>query len=461
MIRRELLRGLAAGIAAAAIAPRSAPAQTAPTPASAAAGGSGWSVPIQAVRSPGGIAAWLIEDRSIPVVALRFAIRDAGVAADAEGREGLAAFAAATLDEGAGQYDASAFQSALRDRAISLSFSAGRETFAGTLRMLAEETNFAAEMLRLALAAPRFDTPAIERMRASLLSSLRRSRENPRSIASRLWWAGAFPGHPFGRDPQGTEAALATLSAEDLRGFAPARLRRGALVVGASGAISATELGALLDHVFGALAGGTPPALPALPTARAFGTIVEERPNPQSVAVFGHHGMAQDDADWVAAIAVNRILAGGGFSSRLTEQVRERRGLAYGVSAQLVPLARGSVILGSVATENATMTESLSLIRAEWQRMASEGPTATELDDTKAFLTGSFPLQFTSTPQIASLLVDLQLSDRPIDWLATRDARIRAITPEVAARAARRLYDASALSIAVVGRPAGLRTAPG
>ena len=418
-----------------------------------AAPGAGWSVPVQTMVSPRGIPAWLIEDRSVPVVALAFAFAG-GAALDPPGQEGRADLAASLLTQGAGPYDTAAFASLLRDRAVSLSFSADRDNLSGSLRVLEDERDLGAEMLALALAEPRFDGEAVARVKAQKTLALRREAEQPRTLAARRWWAESVPGHPFARPAGGTEEGIASLGRDDLRAAMAAQLRRGSLVAAAAGAIDADGLGALLDRAFAdAVPAGEAAPVPALPTPRAFGLAVIERDAPQAAALFGHGAIPPEDPDWEAAQVVNWVLGGGGFSSRLMTEIREKRGLTYGIGTSLVPFRGAGLVLGSVSTENPRFGETLSLLRAEWARMAAEGPSEDEVAAGRAFLSGSFPLGFTSTPQIAGTLVALQQLGRGPEWLAGRLARLAAVTLADARRTARRLFDADALSVAVAGRP--------
>ena len=419
-----------------------------------AAPGAGWSVPVRTVVSPRGITAWLIEDRSVPVIALSFAFAG-GAALDPPGQEGRADLAAALLTQGACPYDTASSSAQLRDRAVSLSFSADRDSLSGTLRVLEDEREFGAEMLALVLAEPRFDGEAVARVKAQKTLALRREAEQPRTLAARRWWAESVPGHPFARPAGGTEEGIAPLGRDDLRAAMAAQLRRGSLVAAAAGAIDADGLGALLDRAFAdAVPAGEAARVPPLPAPRAFGLAVIERDAPQAAALFGHGAIPPEDPDWEAAQVVNWILGGGGFSSRLMTEIREKRGLTYGIGTSLVPFRGASLVLGSVSTENTRFGETLALLRAEWARMAAEGPSEDEVAAGKAFLSGSFPLGFTSTPQIAGTLVGMQQLGRRPDWLAGRLARLAAVTLDDARRTARRLFDAAALSVAVAGRPA-------
>jgi zinc protease len=216
------------------------------------------------------------------------------------------------------------------------------------------------------------------------------------------------------------------------------------------------RLAALLDKTFGDLPAAAAPGTVPEATAQNPGTLLVKKPIPQTVVTFGQPGLKRDDPDWYSALVVNYVLGGGGFTSRLTTEVREKRGLAYSVYSYLVPLHHAGVVLGGVATENSRVAQSIELIRAEWKRMHDEGPTQDELDKAKTYLTGSFPLQFDSTGRIAATLVDIQQNHLGIDYLQKRNAIIEGVTLADAKRVAKRLLDPDALSFSVVGAPANL-----
>jgi len=415
--------------------------------------GSGFTLPVQVVEA-GGATAWLAEDHAVPVVSVAFSV-PGGASLDPEGREGAAALAASLLTEGAGELDAAAFQEAARDAAISLSFSADRDEFSGSFRCLAAALPEAARLARLALLAPRMEATDVERVRARAVAGARQALENPRGQAGRAFWAAALPG-PFGRPPGGTAESLAALPAEVIRGVPARQFRRGGLLVAASGAITADGLRDVLEALFGSLPAEAPAALPTLPAFAARGVRVVGFDGPQSSAVFGQTGLAVDDPDWEALGVVMRVLSGGGFSSRLMNAVRVERGLSYGISAGPEPVAGRSVIVGAVATENARMAETLSVLRGEWARMAAAGPTEAEREEAVAYLTGSQPLSFTSTRQVANILLALRRNNRPLDWLERRPARLAAIGRERLAAVASRVLRPDDLAVTVAGRPAGL-----
>lgn len=414
----------------------------------------GFSLPIQEVRAAG-LTAWLVEDHAIPVVALSWSWRG-GAALDPAGAEGTASMAAALLTEGAGPLAATTFADALRDQAIGLNFGADRDGFEGGFRALSDALPDAVRLARLAMVEPRFDPEAVERVRARAIAAAKRSLETPRGQAGRVFWASAYPGHPAARQSGGTPESLAHIGIPALRTALERQIHRHGLLVAAAGAITPARLAEAMEELFAGLPAGAPPVLPPLPPFRDFGRVVLPVASPQSSVVFGQDGLAAEDPDWEAAQVALRILAGGGFTSRLMQAVREQRGLAYGIGAGLSVLFRHGVILGTVATENARVAETLAVTREEWARMAASGATGAELADAVAFLTGSLPLQFADTRRTAEGLLAMRQNGRPIGWLAGRPERLRALTTTRIAEVSARLLRPETLAAVVAGEPVGL-----
>ena len=421
-------------------------------------------VEVQRVVSPGGIEAWLVEDHSNPIISLNLAFRG-GAALDPVGREGLANLVSGLIDEGAGPLDSQAFQERLADLSIRLSFSAGLDEFGGTLRTLTEHRETAFELLRLALTEPRFDAEPVERIRGQILAGLRQSIEDPDHIAGRTIRRLYFPDHPYGRPADGTPESVAAITPEDLKRFVAERFGRDMLKVGVVGDIDAAELARLLDSTLLALpAAAGPNGIPDTTPQGAGDLVVIEKNIPQSVVAFGHRGPKRSDPDFYAAYVVNYILGGGGFSSRLYEEIREKRGLAYSVYSYLGPLNHAGLLGGGVGTQNSRVGESIALIRQEWARMAADGPSEAELEAAKTFLTGSYPLRQSSSGRIANMLLGIQMEDLGIDYINRRNDLIEAVTIEDAKRVAKRVYDEALLTFVVVGQPDGVsptREAPG
>lgn len=413
-------------------------------------------VEVQRVVSPGGVEAWLVEDHTNPIISLELAFRGGG-ALDAAGKEGTAYLLSGLLDEGAGEFDSQAFQARLQNLSIRLSFDAGLDSFEGSLRTLTENRDTAFDLLRLALTEPRFDAEPVERIRGQILAQLKRESEDPNAIAGRTMRRLFFADHPYGRPVHGSPESLAAVTADDLRAFVADRFARDNLVIGVVGDITSEQLSGLLDSTFGGLpAEAAPIDLPEVAADGSGGVVVIDKNVPQSVVSLGQPGMKRDDPDFYTAFVVNYVLGGGGFSSRLYDEVREKRGLAYSVYSYLSPLDRSALVIAGVATANARVAESLAIIREEWARMAAEGPTAEELADAKTFLTGSYPLRQSSSGRIAGMLVGIQLDELGIDYINKRNSLIEAVTLEDARRVAAELYRPEALTVVVVGRPEGI-----
>lgn len=419
------------------------------------AAGPARAVDVQRVVSPMGIEAWLVENDSVPVIAIEFAFRG-GIELDPDGKEGLANLVSILLDEGAGDLDSATFQQRLSNAAIGMSFDASIDGFYGSLKTVTANADEAFDLLQLALAAPRFDEDAVERMRAAVFADIRRQVADPNWMGRRAFYEQAFAGHPYGRPSRGTAQTLAGLAADDLRGFVERRFNRSNLMVGVSGDVTAAELGPILDRIFGALPVGTPSPRPAdVGQAGTGDRILVQRDGPQSIMMLAQPGIARSDPDFYTAYVVNHVLGGGGFTSRLTDEVREKRGLTYGIGSYLVNFDHANLLMASSSLSNANVAPALDLVLQEWRRLARNGVTAEELEDAKTFLTGSFPLRFTSTDRIASILLGMQIEDLGIDFLDRRNAEVEAVTLANANRVAARLYDADALAVVVVGAPEG------
>lgn len=412
----------------------------------------GFSLPIQIVEQ-GGISAWLVEDHSLPVVSLAWSW-PGGQFNDPAGREGLASISAALLAEGAGDLDNISFADSLDDRGIGLSFSAQQDSFDGSLRALSDALPEAVRLARLAMARPRLDASAITRVRARAVLGARRATETPAGVASRAFWESAFPAFAAGR--YSSVESLTAITEAEIRGFLAAQLRRGGVMLGASGAITGAGLRALMIELFADLPEGAPAATPILPPLAGFGTVRRDVAAPQSALIFGQDGLLPDDPDWEALQVVIHILAGGGFTSRLMRRLRDERGLTYGIGAGLDMLFGRSIVVGNVATENAKVGEVWGLIRTAWAEMAAKGPTEDEVADAVASLAGSLPLLFTDSRRTASRLLGLREAGRSPDWLAGRPTRLAALSRARVAAVAQRILQPDGLVLAVAGEPQGL-----
>jgi zinc protease len=408
------------------------------------------------VTSPGGIKAWLVADKTIPLIALKFSFAG-GSASDSKGKEGLTHFLTGMLDEGAGPYNSAEFQARREDLAVKMSFDASLDHFEGTLQTLSKNRDAAFDLLKLALADPHFDQSAFERVRQQFLIGARGNDEDPERISSNAWMKAAFGGHPYARDSEGTVQSIAAITPEDLKARHKQLFTRKGLLISVVGDIDEDNLKQLLDQTFGALPNTDPPPAPA-DVSPADGPVIRviDRDIPQSIITFGHEGIRRDDKDFIAAYVMSFILGGGGFGSRLTDEVREKRGLTYGIGAGLYPLEHAGVFLGSVGTRNDKAKEAIDVTVEVMRRFVEEGPTAEELEEAKTYLTGSYALRFDSNAKIADQLLSIQEDDLGIDYIAKRNDLIDAVTLEDIKAQAKRIIHPDRLIITIVGKPAGV-----
>ena len=411
---------------------------------------------IQPVISPGGIKAWLVQEPTIPLVSISFSFAG-GATIDRPGRKGTGNMVSGLLDEGAGPYNSLAFQTKLEELAVRISFDADRDSFSGSMRTLSKNRYAAFELLRLALNEPHFEAEAVERIRGQIVTGLIEDGEDPNAIGGRLWFKTAFPDHPYGPSSKGNLETVKAITTDDLRTFLAKALAKDRLNIGIVGDISAQEVGPLLDLTFGQLPQSTDiPTVPDMVPVSQGVTKVVQKAIPQSLVIFGGPGLKRDDPDWYAAYILNYVLGGGGFSSRLNEEVREKRGLAYSIYSYLYPLDHAAVHLGGVGTQNSRVADALQVIKQQIRRMRDEGITAKELADAKLFLNGSFPLRLTSSSRIAGLLLAIQRENLGFNYLDRRPKLFNAVTLEDIARVAKRLLRPEKMLIVVVGEPEGL-----
>ena len=411
---------------------------------------------IQEVRSPGGITAWLVEEKAVPLMAMNFSFRS-GTTHDPEGKEGAAELLTGMMDEGAGDMLSQEFQRKREELSFRMSFSADADFFEGSFQTLTRNRRESVDLLRLAITAPRFDAEPLERVRQQFVLSVKQKEQDPQTIAWRAWMQSAMPDDPYARQGDGTETSMGAMTADDLRAAHRRIFNRDTLQVAVVGDISAAELGLLLDEIFGGLPASAPrETLPPARIATGPKQQVIDRDMPQSVIVFGHEGILRDDPNFIPAFVMSEILGGGGLTSRLASEIREKRGLTYGVSFGLSPMERAGLYAGMLQTRNESAGEALAVIREVLAKMAEEGPTEAELAEAKTYLTGSYALRFSSNAAIASQLLGLQQQDLGIDYVDRRNALVEAVTLDQVKAQAKRLLHPDRFIVTMVGRPEGV-----
>ena len=412
-------------------------------------------IDIQEITSPQGTSAWLVEDHTIPFVALDIRFQG-GTSIDPEGKRGAVYFMTGLLEEGAGDLDAQAYAQQAEALAAQISFSSYRDSVAISAQFLSQNRDEAADLLRDALVAPRFDESAIERVRTQILSIIESHQQDPDELAAQAFNAQAYGEHPYASPEQGSLATIAAMTRGDLVAAHRAALTRDRVFIGAAGDITAEELGVLIDRLIGDL----PAEGPALPGPAEYalegGVTVVDYPTPQSVTIFGHEGIERTDEDFFPAFVLNQILGGGGFQSRLMNEVRVNRGLTYGIYSYLSLADWQPMLLGQFSSSNNLVAEAIEVTRSIWQDMAENGVTEEELQAAKLYMTGAYPLRFDGNGTIAGILAGMQQDGMPTEYINTRNDRVNAVTMEDIRRVAARLLQPDGLRFVVVGQPEGL-----
>lgn len=414
-------------------------------------------VEVQEVTSPGGVEAWLVEDDTIPFVAIEF-VFIGGAYLDPPDKQGAANFVSWMLEEGSGDMDGQAFAAAQEALAADFGYSDGDEIFTVSLKTLTENRDASVALLHQAITEPSFPEDAFDRVKELVLSSIREDTVDPNTLAWQEFYAQAFGDHPAARWRIGTLETIEPMTPQDLRDAHARLFSRNQVIVGAAGDITAEELGDLIDTFLD----GLPERDEAMPAPAEYqltgGVTVVPFDSPQSEVVFGHAGIPWDDPDYMVAFVLNDIMASRGFGTRLTRALREESGLTYSVGAGLSGRTTEALYAGSLSTDNDTAAEAIEVLREIWAETAAGTITAEELDVSKTYLTGAYPLRFSGNEAIAGILASMQWNGFAADYIANRNDLVRAITLEEVNAMARRLLDPEGLRIVVVGQPEGVES---
>lgn len=407
-------------------------------------------IDIKQVETQKGIKALLVEDYTLPIIALSISFKG-GSTQDEKGKEGTLRLMRALMDEGAGDLDSTAYQAKAEEIGLEFGFSASRDSFSGGGRLLRSEREEAFNLIKLAINQPRFDEDAIERMRDAIRTNIIRGKKNPSSVARKALREALFPDHPYQRSASGSEQSIDAITRDDIIAMNKKILSRGTLTVGVVGAISEAELKIALDDIFGNL-----PAEPAIDeitevTPKLGEDISIAMPVPNASVSIVYPAIKRDSPDFFAAHMMNHILGGGTFSSRLYTEVREKRGLAYGVSSGLATFDNTAYFVAGTSTRAENRDETIKIIKDEINRIATKGATAEELEKAKLYVSGSYAIANLDTSgKIASVLVALQDQNLGIDYIEKRQKYIADVTLEDVNRMAKQFFSAKP-TVVVVG----------
>lgn len=410
---------------------------------------------IQEFTTPGGISVWLVEEPSIPIMALRMAWEQ-GEATDPQGAEGLTHAVAYMMNEGAGELDSLGYATRMEELNMSFGCGSGNETTWCSANMLTENADEAMELVSLALNEPRFDSEPLERFQREQLISIKTRETNARYLANRAEGLALMPDHPFTRET--SEESISTITPELVQARKDELMVRDGLLVTAVGAMSPEELAPLLDEALAGLpeASDLEPIEDVALNDPLAAPLVVDLPQPQSLVTFTAPGIARDDEDFFPAYVLNYTFGGGGFESRLMKDLRVEKGLTYGIYTGLSTGDHLNLWSGGAQTKNESAGELIEGIKTEMSMIVEDGITPEELADAKAYLTGSYPLSFDSNSKIASNLMGVRQEELGIDYFDRRNAMVEAVTLEDVNRIAAKYLEPENFSFIVVGEPQGL-----
>jgi zinc protease len=407
---------------------------------------------IQVVTSPGGVTAWLVSESFVPIVAMEMAWKG-GSAIEPAGKDGAGWVLGYMMNEGAGPYDSQTYGARMEDLNMKFGCNVGVDWTSCSLSSLKETSNDAFEMARLAFAELKLDPEPLERARRELTVTVAQAETNPGTIAGRAMNAAVMPGHPYARYP--TVETVSAITRDDVAALKTGLMTRENLLVTVVGDITAEELAPKLDEIFGSLPASAAIAdvtdvvaqpAPAEP-------LVSQLPIPQTMVMFSGPGVKRSDPDFYAAYVLNYILGGGGFSSRLMDDIREKKGLTYGIGTGLTSQPHLWRWSGSASTMNDKAGEVVRLTKEHIARLGAEGPTDKEVEDAKAYLTGAYPLNFDSNAKIARNLMQVRQDDLGVDYVQKRNDLINAVTIDDLKRVGAAYLKPEAFTFVLVGQP--------
>ena len=407
-------------------------------------------IDIKEVTTDKGIKALLVEDYTLPIIALSISF-EGGSTQDADGKEGTLRLMTALMDEGAGDLDSVAYQARAEELGLEFGFNASRDRFSGSGRLLRSEREEVFKLLKLAINEPRFDEDAIERMRDAIRSNIISAQKNPSAVARKALREAIFGSHAYSRSTSGTEASIDAITREDIVAMNKKILSRGTLTIGVVGAISEAELKLALDDIFGDL----PEKVAITEIAEVEPELGEEisivMPVPNASISIVYPAIKRENPDFFAAHLMNYILGGGSFASRLYKEVREKRGLAYGVSSGLATFDKTAYFSAGTSTRAENRDEAIKVMREEIDRIAAEGVTKEELEKAKRYVSGAYAISNLDTSsKIANVLVGLQTQNLGIDYIEKRQEYIAEVTLEDANRMAKQFFSTKP-TVVVVG----------
>jgi zinc protease len=401
---------------------------------------------------PNGLTLLHTEKKNLPIIRVVVAIK-AGSIAETAGKAGLANLTADLLNEGTTRRSSKEISEAIEFVGGSLQTSGGADYVTATLSVLKKDMDLGFDLLADILLHPVFSEKEVSRRKAIIKGSIQQQREEPGVVASKAFMTELFGDHPYGWPAEGTEETLDTITREDLVDFHKEHYAPNNAIMAVVGDISRDELRAVLDRYFGTWEKKQIRArqLPELKPATRSSVIKIQKEITQANIILGHPGIARDNPDYYAVTVMNYILGGGGFASRLVDNIRDNKGLSYDVHSYFIPQKYGGTFRAGLQTKNQTAQVAVDEILREMERIRTEPVTDRELDDARAYLTGSFPLRVDSNSKIAGFLISIEYYGLGLDYIDNYKKYIEKVTKEEVQRVAKKYLNTKDYLLVVVG----------
>ena len=384
---------------------------------------------IETWQTDNGARVLFVEAPEIPMVDVRI-VFDAGSARDG-GKPGTALVTNALLDQGAGKLDENQIAERLESLGAQMGNSSHRDMTVVSLRSLTDETLLqpALDTFTTILTQPTFPEHALERDRKRLLIALQGQKQSPGDIADLAFFDGVYGSHPYAHDPMGTEASIQAIARDDLVNHHKRYYVARNATVAVVGAVSQARAKALVEQVIGDLPPGEKAAaLPDVDPLKTGQKVAKSFPSSQTHLMVGQPGMNRGDPDYFALYVGNHILGGSGLVSRLSEEIREKRGLSYSAYSHFSPMREHGPFRMALQTRNDQAEEALTVMNNVLADFIKNGPSDEELADAKKNITGGFALRLDSNRKIIDYIAMIGFYGLPLDYLDTFKNKVDAVT---------------------------------
>ena len=411
-------------------------------------------VPIQQLKTPAGISVWLVESHTLPMVSVEVAF-NAGSMYDPQGKEGVASMTAAMLTQGgAGGLSSEQFLKQTERLGAGIAADADTQVLSVGLQSLSENIEASFSHFAEVINNPDFNKKDFERVKQALLASRKRIQENPGKLADEAFNQLVFGRyHPYAHSVIGTDYSLPALTRKDVETYYEKMFGRKNMVVSIVGDITPEKAVELVEKHFAKLPKGRTYNIPEAPQEQPPVLQKITLPVPQTSIIMGHKGISRQNPDYFATLLMNHIFGSGGFSSILMEEVREKRGLAYGIYSYFEPLPHWGAFQVSVKTKNESAFEVVDLVKAEIEKLKENGVSDEAYQEAMDYMIGSFPLRLDSNADILTYLTFMQTENMGADYLDKWLDNMRKVTRDDIHRVAKKYLKPDDMVVVMVGQP--------